>query len=414
MSNLSVKNVERGQAIILIALAIVGLVGFTALAIDGGNAYSDRRQAQNAADTAALSAALAKIRGNDWSTVGQNIASSNGYDNDSVTNTVTLYNPPIDGPYAGNSEYIQAVIVSHVDTYFAPVVGMDQLTNQVQAVARAKPPTIDPRIQGNAMVSLAPTECQAIYVHGTASTTITGGGIFVNSNGEECTNPNNGAFEHQGSAIVSAVDGGVSVVGDAVVQNPSLLDPYPPAEGAIPMLPDDLILPPMPPADCAIASTKSGATLTPGTVDASWLRDNVFLQPGSYCIYGDLVLNASNTLEGHDVTLFFMDGGLHINGKGNFLLDAPDSGPYAGLLIYLPPDNDEIVILNGDATSEFSGTILAPLSEIQINGTGYIDAYNCQVIGYIIDLIGTADTYINYDDSSNYSIYMQPKIELTQ
>lgn len=405
---------EKGQAIVMIAMAIVGLVGFTALAIDGGNAYSDRRHAQNAADTAALSAALAKVRSNDWYAIGQNIANSNGFNDDGITNIVDLYSPPTEGPYAGNDEYVQVIITSHVDTFFAPVVGVEQVTNRVEAVARAKPPTVDPNIQGNAMISLAPTECQAVYIHGTAATTLTGGGIFVNSNGEECTNPNNGAFEHQGSALVSAVDGGVSSVGDAVVQNPALLNPYPPTEGALPLNPDELILPPMLPADCATASTQSGSTLTPGTVAASWLRANVFLQPGSYCISGDLVLNASNTLEGQDVTLFFMDGGLHINGSGNFLLDAPDSGPYAGLLIYLPPPNNNSVVLNGDATSEFTGTILAPISEVQINGTGYIDAYNCQVIGYNIDLIGTADTYINYDDSNVYVLYTQPKIELSQ
>ena len=51
---------EKGQALILIVLAIFGLVGLTGLTIDGGNAYSDRRHAQNAADAAVLAAALAK------------------------------------------------------------------------------------------------------------------------------------------------------------------------------------------------------------------------------------------------------------------------------------------------------------------------------------------------------------------
>ncbi|HEX9332631.1 MAG TPA: pilus assembly protein TadG-related protein, partial [Anaerolineales bacterium] len=56
------KFQERGQALILIAFAAVGLVGFAALAIDGSRVFSDRRHAQNAADTAVLAAALAKIR----------------------------------------------------------------------------------------------------------------------------------------------------------------------------------------------------------------------------------------------------------------------------------------------------------------------------------------------------------------
>ncbi len=39
------KHAEKGQALILIVLAIVGLIGLTALAIDGGNAFMNRRHA---------------------------------------------------------------------------------------------------------------------------------------------------------------------------------------------------------------------------------------------------------------------------------------------------------------------------------------------------------------------------------
>ena len=52
---------QRGQALIIIAFAIIGLIGMTGLAVDGGMAFSDRRHAQNAADTAAVAGALAKI-----------------------------------------------------------------------------------------------------------------------------------------------------------------------------------------------------------------------------------------------------------------------------------------------------------------------------------------------------------------
>ena len=412
MSILTNKKNEHGQAIVLIALAIVGLVGFSALAIDGGNAYSDRRHAQNAADAAVLSAALAKIRGNDWQSAGLYIADNNGYVDTALNQTVDIHNPPISGPYTGDSEYIQVIIESHVETFFAPVIGVEQVTNTVEAVAHALPSKPEPIAFGNAMVSLAPTECQAYYVHGTAATEVTGGGVFVNSDGSECNNANSGAFEQQGSAELTAIDGGVSSVGSAVVQDPSLLDPYPPTAGVEPLSELPFI---MPTPDCGTTyATRSESIITPGHVDASWLRDNVFLNPGLYCIYGDLVLNSSNTLEGHDVTLFFVDGGLHINGQGSFLLDAPDSGEFAGLLIFLPMDNDSIIILNGDATSVFEGTILAPASEIQINGTGNVGGYSSQIVGYTIDLIGTADTYINYDDATNIDLWTYPQVELAQ
>src|SRR6266536_6197264 len=64
--------VERGQALILITLAAVGLFAITGLAIDGSAKFSDRRHAQNAADTAALAGALARIK-NDPSQPAWNI-----------------------------------------------------------------------------------------------------------------------------------------------------------------------------------------------------------------------------------------------------------------------------------------------------------------------------------------------------
>src|SRR5215207_1455405 len=80
------KPQERGQALVMIALAVVGLFGFSALAIDGSRVFSDRRNAQNAADTAALSAALTKIRGagNDYVIAATERAASNGYETNPV------------------------------------------------------------------------------------------------------------------------------------------------------------------------------------------------------------------------------------------------------------------------------------------------------------------------------------------
>src|SRR5512138_3705007 len=92
---MKLRSRERGQALILIAFGAVALFGFTALAIDGSRVFSDRRNAQNAADTAALAAALAKIRGDNYSDAAFNRAASNGYANDADSNVeVHLCNDP--------------------------------------------------------------------------------------------------------------------------------------------------------------------------------------------------------------------------------------------------------------------------------------------------------------------------------
>jgi len=95
------KNSERGQALILIVFAMIGLIGLTGLTVDGGLAYSDPRHAQNAADTAAKAAARAMIRSEDWEGAGLNLAAANGYDDNGTTNRVEVINPPRAGTMPG-------------------------------------------------------------------------------------------------------------------------------------------------------------------------------------------------------------------------------------------------------------------------------------------------------------------------
>ena len=63
---MKINRFERGQALIIIALALVGLVGIAGLVIDGGNAFQDKQRAQNAVDSAALASAHARIAGQRW------------------------------------------------------------------------------------------------------------------------------------------------------------------------------------------------------------------------------------------------------------------------------------------------------------------------------------------------------------
>src|SRR5215216_3255102 len=122
---------QHGQALVMVALAAIGLFAFAALAIDGSAIFSDRRHAQNAADTSALSAALAKVRNDPlkpWESMGLARAESNGYDANGITNDVFIYNPPNSGSYLGNDEYIQVRIRSDVKLFFARIVGWQKFT----------------------------------------------------------------------------------------------------------------------------------------------------------------------------------------------------------------------------------------------------------------------------------------------
>ena len=207
-----IKASEKGQALILITLAAVGLFAFAALAIDGSAIFSDRRHAQNAADTAALEAALTKIRHGDWETEGLDRASSNGYDNNGSTNDVFVYNPPVDGLYQGNTQYIQVKIRSDVEMTFAQVIGFEKATNYVEAVARASVPEATTWFSGHALVSVmegcrsAGDPHDPFVVGGNGTTIINNSGIFVNSTCDP-------AFEDNGNSNLVTTSKGVCVVG---------------------------------------------------------------------------------------------------------------------------------------------------------------------------------------------------------
>ena len=402
---------ERGQVLIIIVLAMFGLIGMTGLAIDGSRAYSDRRQAQNAADTAALAAALAYVRtpGEDWTAVGYSRAASNGYDDNEVTNFVDVYYPPMEGPYAGNTEYVQVIITSTIGTLFGRVVGIETVTNTVNAVARVSPPVFTDLYDGNAVVGLAPHECKAVKYQGNANTTITGGGLFVNSDCDTAA-----FFNNSSSALLTAPS--LTVVGDethatGALNIPSITEnaqsqakPYPPREYILPN------------PECDEDATQDGETLSPGNWSGTFPPAGVkYLESGVYCINsGNFRLNASDYLEGHGVFIWVNSGDVRWNGGATVKLYAPETGPYEGLLLYMPITNSNEIVVNGNSDSEFVGTFLAPAAPITINGTGGTNGLNGQVIGYTVDLGGTAGIKINYDNSKTYEALTSPSIELMQ
>lgn len=407
-----IKHKERGQALIVVVLAIVGLAGMVGLVVDGGNAFLDRRNAQNAADSAALAAALVRIRGgNSLAGAAFEAAKQNGYDNNGTSNIVEVHHPPVDGPNEGDVEYIQVIIVSHVKTYIAGVVGFDQLTNRVEAVARTKTPEVRQILNGQAVISLAPqSDCnnfKSFWVHGEATLDITGGGVFVNSNNNQC------AFIQQGSGSIRIRDNHmINVVGAAMIQKPQLLTPGV-SVGAIPIsYPPPFFLPKVGCPDEAVVS-EDGTSMSAGSWSDIFPPPGVtHLESGAYCL--DDGINITSDIEGHNVVLRVNDGDVHFSGSANIILDAPNSGDHSGLLLYLPMDNNAKVVLNGGANSDISGTILAPSSNIHINGNDSASGFRSQIIGYRIDVNGNANIIIKYNDEQNYNTLTMPEVQLSE
>ena len=183
------KTSEKGQALIILAGALIALMAFTALAIDGGMLLYDRRSAQNAADAAAMagaySVALNYRNGGDnpnnafitaVQSAATNQAGNNGYGT-ANGKTVTVSYPTTsseginylatdtqsDGgcTYDANCDnhYVKVVITSPVSTTFLHFIYPGAAANTVTAVAHIFPPSKMPLFGGSALVALAPNGC---------------------------------------------------------------------------------------------------------------------------------------------------------------------------------------------------------------------------------------------------------------
>lgn len=345
---------EKGQALILITFGIIALIGFTALAVDGGRAFEDKRHAQNAADTAALAAALAKVNDENYSTVAQNRAASNGYTTDTDnTVEVNLCNDSgvtCEGLPTGAdpSEYIRVRIISVIPTTFMRVLGRDQITNTVEAIARAQGTASasagGPLFNGAAMVATKGGNYhQCFLMNGGADLYTHDSGIYVNCSGSQALFMNGGAnlqmdamgevvgcYKTNGGAtydpITCNVNGGVSQSIDA-----STFADVPTT---------------LPPPTCSTNGTFSTSgntiTFTPGNFTNITINSGktAILTPGVYCISGSFNLNGNARLEGQTgrVQLVLQNQNIVLNGGG--VIDFQDLEIYG---------NNASFLLNGGA-----------------------------------------------------------------
>ena len=133
---------ERGQILVLFALALVAIVGMVGLVLDSGGAFAQRRNEQNAADVAALAAAndLIVNQGDaDWVGTARSIASQNGY-TDGVNGAsvqVSCVNCPGQALVAGvDGVQVTVDITAPHTNNFAGVLGMP--TWEVSTTATSK------------------------------------------------------------------------------------------------------------------------------------------------------------------------------------------------------------------------------------------------------------------------------------
>ncbi len=394
---------ETGQALVLIVLAVVGMVGFAALAIDGGMVYAERRRAQNAADAAVYAAALAGAQSKS-DTVAETSALKqagfNGFTTGGGT-LVSFHHPPVaPNRYAGNNNYYQVVITAEVQPIFSHFVFSGILKNTVEAIAKST--TTSPISPGNALHATGPDNlCKGIWFTGNGDTTITGANIFANSTadgtsgGSSCT-----SGMRDGSGAVSLTNGTVNVAGSFEGEEPYDASGCP---TRVLSSPDCLVhegVPPQeipvkePPSCVDYAASKHSFNPTyiasedvyvaepgwyVGGVDWHGSKELHF-KPGLYCIDGGIKFNGGDIKtvpdpatdpDSEGVLLNILSGDVDFGGNGIINMRAPiralwdQTDPnhnWAGMFLFMPYPNDGEISMAGGGGSTYIGTIYAPRS----------------------------------------------------
>lgn len=392
------KRTETGQVLVLLTVGIITLLGFTALAIDGGRLYSERRTVQGVSDTASLTGALYIAQqleeGVDASDLlnaeaaAYQRAANNGYD--STVTDVNIWNDT-------SFYYVQTTIHTSIPPTIVQLVYDGPLN--VAATSQARVPINNVFGLGQALVSLGKGDCPhpGINFAGAADFIVHNTGIYSNSNCDP-------SIDFDGGADAD-IDGFISAVG--TVTDAGDVESL----GIVSATPVDFKLTTEPYCDDLPSLTATGNSLAPGrypngiTVNGN---ASVTLAPGLYCLGNDLRVT-NGVLTGEGVTIYMVNGGVTING-GDHVLTAPSGDQWQdgaekywnGMLFFFANSNNSDLSIAGNAASTFTGTIYNYNGDCSLSGTESAVAFHTQVVCDQVSVSGTGYLDITYNPDEQF------------
>ena len=336
---------ESGQILILSALVLPVLLGFTGLALDVGLAYAHRTERQRAADAAAIAGAQFLMYNPNDVAGAKGMACSYALKNGFGTGTcpsseVTVNVPPTSGAYAGVTGAVEVKITRTDRTAFMTILGQDSVTVQARAVSSSKPRKVN-----YALITLDPTACDSFTT--SSDITINGGGAIVDSNATTGGNCIGESARQNGGSIFTAQ----SCVDKTNLPIPCSLDYNPAATWTIPnnstASPVPTKAPPFPdplscgspdgsqahigedycprPIPCSSSGTPTGCV--PRSVDSNGTASNTkltqisgsgetILHPGTY--YGGIKVSSTSGTIRFSPGIYVFAGSDHNENAGGF------------------------------------------------------------------------------------------------
>ena len=335
---------------------MIALLGITALTLDASFMFAKRNQLHAAADAAAKSAAIEVLRNSAISQASLEAfadqqVGAHGFVSSRLggTTSVVINRGPASGPFAGNVNYVEAILSEATSTFFGKILGFVSMTPLASAVAGAGNP-------GNCMVILEDLSI------GNTTITMNGCGVAVGDD-LEGSNPNatiNGTPTPP-VGVTGTCTGSCGAMGTMTTGAPAPIDPL--AGLAAPTNPGGCI--------AGVA-----ATLNPGcytTIAASVTT----LNPGIYYVTGKIDIA---NLSGTGVMIYLTGSGqLTADNNSEIHLSAPTSGTYTGIAIFQDPANTANFEVKNGFTLDVNGAIYMPGVDVEFKNALTFTAGTCNL-----------------------------------
>jgi hypothetical protein len=356
---------ERGSILVMAVVLLPVSLAFMGLALDVGYLYSHRAQMRTAADAAALAAAQEVRRANaaNADEAADVAAEANGF----ADVAVAVHHPPIDGPSAGDANFVEVILEQHASTFFMGVFSANSTRVRARAVAGLF------SAMDASVVLLSPSLPQSLWVasdsHLDAALS-----VRVNSNHERAVSVVSGStLTAEATTVVGGYEGSGYTPLPETGQTP-MADPL-----------SDLNAPTVGACNHTNFQVLAGvtATLNPGVYCGGikvWSGATANMNPGVYIMSGGGVqVFSASTLKGDGVAIYNTGptpGKIQFLSGSTVQLTAPSSGPMAGIAIFqdrAAPSTLTADIASGTDTY-FEGSLYFPNHDIRIMSASSINA----------------------------------------
>ena len=404
------RRSRKGVVIVLVAMAMVALVTFVAICVDGGGLLDRRRHAQAAADAAALAAAESLFknyptdRGLDpngtASQAALQIAALNGFQNDGTESNVTIRTAPqtyLGGPNAGKDLPLGAaeVIVQYNQRrYFSAVIGTGTIPVQARAVARGKWEAADVAIH-----VLDLHEPASLTSTGESFVTVSGAKIIVNSDASSAATTTGGTI----TAPTMDITGGTSVSGSKGGFNADINYGVPPAPDPLRNIPEPSQQNYPLKSNGPIHIANGTRILQPGRYQGGISvsgQGSLRMEPGIYIMEGGgFSFSGQGDLNAEGVMIFNSpkrsSDVVSITGTGSVIMSPPVSTLYKGLTLFQARFSENTMTVSGGGYMNITGTFYTANGKLAVGGGG-ASRVGSQYISRFLEIVGGGGLLIDY------------------